>query len=97
MGAASRGRKRAAPPLKESRPSRRARVRSPPRTPSPHVTVARARAAAHHGLPPTTGLVRRPREPLVPGPFLDDAVACFRAASPFTWERLRLEHSLEGV
>ncbi|OBT60046.1 hypothetical protein VE03_10359 [Pseudogymnoascus sp. 23342-1-I1] len=94
-GGAPRGRKRAALPLKDSRPSRHARVRS--RSPLPNVTAARARAAARLGLYTTTGILRRPHDPLEPGQVLDDAVARFRAASPSSRERLRLVHSLEEM
>jgi hypothetical protein len=82
---ATRGRKRAAPQLKDGRPSRRARACSPSPPGNDHTTLpARLRAAASYvGFDPTEEL--------------GAAIRRFRDASPPSREMIRLRHSLLEV
>lgn len=79
------GRKRAAPQLKDSRPSRRARARSPSPPSNPYTTLpARLGAAASRG-------------GFEPTEELGAAIRRFRDASPLSREMIRLRHSLQEL
>jgi hypothetical protein len=79
------GRKRAAPQLKDGRPSRRARACSPSPPRNDHTTLpARLRAAASRG-------------GFEPTKELGAAIRRFRDASPPSREMIRLRHSLLEV